>query len=345
MRLKPRARDGIYILTYYDSEGTRHRVSTGCREKADAEREAQKILAGTGERARPKTLGEALDAAWAKRWEGQKGSQKSKYVYLLLHKRCGSTPCMDVTYAWLEGLVEEWQDDGKSASTINQRLTMLNVAMDLAAKRGWMVAVPPIPRQAVKNTKIRFASYEEEDRLLAACSVLGGGDRSALMQNLIQVLVDTGCRLGEITMLRPEDLRGDEIVLMDTKNGKSRVVPLTARAATCLRHLRMNPLWQVVTARVHSSKVRKESAKDFCVKQFTKVRNHAELPDISLHTLRHTCASRLVQAGVSIYEVKDWLGHSSVVVTERYAHLAESTLKNRVSALERPVAPVVKLRS
>lgn len=340
MRLTKRTRDGIWLLSYYDDSGKRRRVSTGCRERADAEREAQRILAGVGPRAQPKTLGDALDAAWRTRWEGQKGADRTKYVVQSLHKRLGSTPCSDATYVWLEGLAEEWKDEGLAASTINQRLTLLHVAMDLAAKRGWMVAVPPVPRQRVRNAKLRFLSWDEEDLLLRIAS----GREDHIMVDLIPVLLDTGARLSEITTLADENIRGEEIVLEDTKNGKTRVVPLTRRAGLCLRRLRRRDDWRSVTRGVRASAVRKSSAKDFLVKRFTRLRDEAGMTDVSLHTLRHTCASRLVQAGADLYRVKEWLGHSSITVTERYAHLAESSLRSEVSLLERPAADVVNIR-
>jgi integrase len=53
-----------------------------------------------------------------------------------------------------------------------------------------------------------------------------------------------------------------------------------------------------------------------------------------IHALRHTCASRLVNAGVDLYVVKEWLGHSSIQVTERYAHLAPHKLAHAAKMLE-----------
>lgn len=53
-----------------------------------------------------------------------------------------------------------------------------------------------------------------------------------------------------------------------------------------------------------------------------------------LHSLRHACATRLVNRGVDLYVVKEWLGHSSIQVTERYAHLAPSKLAHAASILE-----------
>ncbi|MBT6066375.1 MAG: tyrosine-type recombinase/integrase, partial [Proteobacteria bacterium] len=52
------------------------------------------------------------------------------------------------------------------------------------------------------------------------------------------------------------------------------------------------------------------------------------------HTLRHTCASWMVMEGRSLMEVRDILGHSTVKMTERYAHLAPERLREAVSVLE-----------
>jgi site-specific recombinase XerD len=50
--------------------------------------------------------------------------------------------------------------------------------------------------------------------------------------------------------------------------------------------------------------------------------------------LRHTCASRLVNAGIDLYVVKEWLGHSSIQVTEKYAHLAPHKLSHAAKILD-----------
>ena len=53
-----------------------------------------------------------------------------------------------------------------------------------------------------------------------------------------------------------------------------------------------------------------------------------------LHALRHSCASRLVNAGIDLYVVKEWLGHSSIQITERYAHLNPAKFAHAVEVLE-----------
>ena len=55
---------------------------------------------------------------------------------------------------------------------------------------------------------------------------------------------------------------------------------------------------------------------------------------VVFHSLRHTFASRLVQKGVSLYEVKELLGHSDIKMTMRYAHLANETLRQAISKLD-----------
>lgn len=61
----------------------------------------------------------------------------------------------------------------------------------------------------------------------------------------------------------------------------------------------------------------------------------ARLADLRVHDLRHTCASWLVQAGVPLLEVSKLLGHSTIEMTERYAHLAPENLRTAVGVLDR----------
>ena len=51
--------------------------------------------------------------------------------------------------------------------------------------------------------------------------------------------------------------------------------------------------------------------------------------------IRHTCASRLVDKGVDLYVVKEYLGHSSIQITEKYAHLSPVKLAHAARVLEK----------
>jgi site-specific recombinase XerD len=64
----------------------------------------------------------------------------------------------------------------------------------------------------------------------------------------------------------------------------------------------------------------------------------AGLREIRWHDCRHTFASQLVMAGVPLRQVQDWLGHSTIAMTMRYAHLAPGNGASLIRALEAPDA-------
>jgi integrase len=72
---------------------------------------------------------------------------------------------------------------------------------------------------------------------------------------------------------------------------------------------------------------------DWCSWRWGVVTKAAGCPDVTLHILRHSCASRLIQRRVDLFTVSKWLGHSSMRVTERYVHLAPDSLDGALSAL------------
>ena len=79
---------------------------------------------------------------------------------------------------------------------------------------------------------------------------------------------------------------------------------------------------------------------DISIKQlqghWDRLRTHMELeddPQFVLHMLRHTCASRMVQGGVDLRRIQQWMGHKSITTTLRYAHLAPKDLDLAAAAL------------
>lgn len=64
-------------------------------------------------------------------------------------------------------------------------------------------------------------------------------------------------------------------------------------------------------------------------------RKTADLEDVRFHDLRHTFATRLVQAGIDLYVVKELLGHKTITMTTRYAHHNPESLRHGVEVLDR----------
>ena len=171
--------------------------------------------------------------------------------------------------------------------------------------------------------RTRYLTAEEEVRLL--CGLPVGVKRDAAM-----FLLDTGARVNEALGLTWDDLKHDPafatVTFTRTKNGRARTVPLTARAADCLRRAQAEGRCRPFPVRYHAFYI-----------AFAKARAVAGLlggEALVVHSLRHTCASRLVQRGAPLDAVQDWLGHSSIDLTRRYAHVNAERLVQYAALLE-----------
>lgn len=316
MKLIPRS-NGVYMLEYYEGE-KRVRISTGERMRDRAEDVARRILAGQHERAQTWTLKDALTDCYDRVWSKQKSAAHTARRVNKLIKHAGAVRAAAIDYNWLVELGQRMETEWRSKpATINRFMAMLSKALTEAHKRGKLTATPKVPYRKEPNGKLRWLTRDEEQRLLDGCANLWPAPEAQLMRNLIVFLVDTGARLGEALKAGQDPIHRIgapkcQVTFTDTKNGKARSVPLTSRASSVIL-----PDWSTKLA----------------VDRFSKLRDHCGMPDVSLHTLRHTCASRLVQGGMDLYRVMHWLGHSSLAVTQRYAHLAPSALAQGLEIL------------
>ena len=197
--------------------------------------------------------------------------------------------------------------------------------------------MPPFPRIQKEPGRCRWLTAKEEQRLLAVSA--------KHLKPLIAFAVDTGGRRSELLELDwcNVDLGNGRITFVKTKNGENRTIRLTSRARTILEGLEPKETGPVFT---YGGKAMKEVSTSF-----QKARAKVGLEDVRFHDLRHTFASRLVQQGVSLYEVMHLTGHKSVSMVQRYAHLAPDFQETAIAALESfgtnwaqsPAAPSVKV--
>lgn len=143
--------------------------------------------------------------------------------------------------------------------------------------------------------------------------------------------MSTGMRKGEILGLRWQqiDLARAHLTLHETKNGDRRGVPLAGLALSLLRdlHEKCNSQTDFVFP---SPKVPKPI---LIAKAWSTALAAAGVTHFRFHDLRHSAASYLVMAGASLSEVGDVLGHKSVQMTKRYAHLADGHTKRVVTVM------------
>jgi len=147
---------------------------------------------------------------------------------------------------------------------------------------------------------------------------------------MVLLSLNTGMRRGEVFYLKWQDV--------DLMKRQLTVEGTTSKSGQT-RHIRLNSeVWQVLKAWneqndgefVFVSPVTGKSF-DNIKRSWSLLRNRAGLSDFRFRDLRYTFASKLVMAGVDLYTVKELMGHSTIQMTERYAHLAP---EHKASAVE-----------
>ena len=137
------------------------------------------------------------------------------------------------------------------------------------------------------------------------------------------VSISTGVRKGELLRLewKDVDFERSRLTVLEAKNGESRAVHLPPSAVQALRSLKAA---SVVSARhVFLLPSGRPLAAGMLNKLWRAARAAAGLKNFRWHDLRHTAASYLAQNGATLHEVGSVLGHKSVGVTMKYAHLVQ----------------------
>jgi integrase len=346
-------RGGMWQVHFVDSANERQRLSTGVKVDrrlpdegrslatlAAAEKMREHLLGTVTLTEARKQAGNAVNLAYAlqksmaDRWSDQKSARERRYVVQQLIRDIGYWPLKSITYQRLLDYGHELERDGDAPATRNRKMSCIHAAMNDAKLRGEIESLPPFPRWKERNLKERYLTTGEEERLLSSMAAYAApGDADAqYMLAMVPFLLDTGLRASE-AMLTPEQDLGDKVWLPhgSTKNDRGRTVPLTTRARASLDKILASPVHAYLQERAKNPAY---STTHWMGLRFRTACERAKIKGVTLHTLRHTCASRLVQAGVSLYMVRDWLGHTSIKTTERYAHLAPSSMGVALAALE-----------
>jgi integrase len=230
----------------------------------------------------------------------------------------------------------EHRSRGLKPAAINRYLDVLKAILRKAHfEWGALLRLPAIKGLKVKNAKLRFLVEEEERRLLYASQ--------EHLRRLLVFLLGTGARRGEALSLTWDavELDGNRraaVQFRETKTGVARRVPLPEQVRELLMMM-MRAQAPKGEQRVFVWKVVKDGKEevvpfDSVKRSFDTARAAAKLKGVSLHTMRHTYASRLVMRGVPIYNVSKLLGHSKIQMTMRYAHLAPEGLEESVAVLD-----------
>ena len=257
--------------------------------------------------------------------------------------------------------IDQWQTrritEGIAPATVQRDLNYLASALTRAVKLGHLAANPVrrIERPRIDRTpKVRYLNPAEEKRLREALRERDAETRAARdsanrwrrerkqdplpplpyfgdhLTPAVLLSMNTGLRRGELLALRwtNVDMKGRQITIEGStaKAGQTRHIPLNAEALDVLKKWKEQaPAGERLFPIDTSFKT-----------AWAKLLERAHITGFRWHDLRHHFASRLVQAGVALNTVRELLGHGSMAMTLRYAHLAPDQKREAVARLVQP---------
>ena len=212
-----------------------------------------------------------------------------------------------------------------SKAVVNTKRGYLKTVLDHMIDDGYIDKVRLPKRHRIKKQKVEYLTKDMEIELLNY--LIDNEHREA--KDIVECLIDLGCRVSELLGLekRYVDFDNNQINFNERKNDNAVAVPMTNKVQliikkyydNCkdfdrlfsLKYDQVNGFWQGAR----------------------KSLGYADKKFYTLHLCRHTTASRLVQRGVPLLLVKDWLGHEDIKTTMIYAHLQPRALHSVVEVL------------
>jgi len=355
-------RGNIYWISYAGLDGKIIRESS----RSDKFRDAEDLLIKRRQSVRDGTLPEVkrigrhtfndLSKEYLKWAERQRSYAQKLLVVNQLKARFGPLPLRRFDTRLVEAYQYERLKGGKKRlkteevvankpSTINRHIATLKHMFTKAVE--WdMVEEETLKRvRRVKmleenNRRLRYLSKDECQALIDACA-----DH---LKPIVLTALNTGMRKGEILSLKWEnvDLTHGFILLEHTKNGERREIPINATVRATLEGLfkgtpekprRIDiPYVFYRTVEDTSNGERKTTCSPYVRIQrgFNNACRKAKIRDFRFHDLRHCFASHLVMSGIDLTTVKELLGHKTLTMTLRYAHLAPAHKVKAVDVLD-----------
>ena len=255
----------------------------------------------------------------------------------------GNIPIAEVTASRISSYKSYLKSKGLSAATINLQRGFLSHAFKKAVREWeWLRENPveKVSREKVRNARDRWLTLEEEKRLLDVCVIYATGKENVQvphywLQEVVFFDLNTGMRMDEVLSLEwPHvDLFRKTVMVMRSKNGDKRTIPLNQRAFELLKA--KAKVRDIRSKYVFASEAGTKIDSGNLRRGFYNALERAEITDFRFHDLRHTFATRLAQAGIDLYKIAKLMGHKTIVMTQRYSHHYPESLRDGVEVLDR----------
>ena len=272
------------------------------------------------------TLSEATRVVYRRRKNGTKSA--TNFLIGMKHniKALGDLPVNKITRPMVNKMMDILKQERKNSNAVvNQKMGYLRVVLQEMEEDGFIEMIKMPKPRPTKNSKVHYLTEDMEMELVSYLIVNHYNEA----KDIVTCLIDLGCRVNELLGLEKRfvDFDNNQINFNDRKNDQAVAVPMTNRVKNILylqcfglkdfdkvfslNYSELNAIWQ----------------------KARKYLGYADKKFYTIHLCRHTCASRLVQRGVPILLVKDWLGHDDIENTMIYAHLAPKALHSVVEVL------------
>ena len=265
----------------------------------------------------------------------------------------GALPLKKISQIQVEKIKKKMQRAKRSPRMIQYVFSTFGQVWKLAKSRGLTTVDSPskdVEFDMPDNTRKRYLTDDEVDDLLKELK-----SRDDQVHNMALISLDSGARFSEVARLRwgNVDVNNGNISFIDTKMAggtKSRMVPMTSRLKELFKSIPMDGKSKIIFPGPNGGVLREVSSTFKTSVNALGLNDGVEDPRMRIvfHSLRHSAASRMVQAGIDLYVVQKILGHSVITVTEKYAHLSDESLRAAVEKMERatarkPTADVIPL--
>lgn len=222
----------------------------------------------------------------------------------------------------------------RSPATTVRYLSAISHVYTIAKKEwGWVTINPVLDVTKPKEPKgrVRFLSDDERSRLLKSCQE----SNSSILYTVVVLALSTGARRMEIMSLTWDDvdLNRGMAILNETKNDERRALPITGHALELLKKLS-----KVRRLDTNLLFPRSDGQKPIDLRSaWNKSISDAQIEDFRFHDLRHSAASYLAMNGATLAEIAEVLGHKTLQMVKRYAHISEQHTATVVSKMNEKI--------
>jgi len=330
----------VYWASFAGPSGTRVRRSTGTTDRKEAKAleakwKVEAFKQQQWDEEPEKTFDEVM-VYYLKQREQSRSFKDLRLIVTQLRKTFKGYVMNTLRARDVSQYIAARKNQGMANASVNRELEVLSAAINLVNRDlEWGLPNPVVGRKLQEpEGRVRWLTFQEADALLEAARQSATAPHLA---DFITIALHTGMRKAEILGMEWTRVAFQEGVMQleghHTKSGRRRSIPINKPARDALiRRMRFraehcpDSPWVFCSAAGERIQDVKTSFHTAC--------KRAGIVDFRMHDLRHTCAAWLVTSGVPLSEVKELLGHSTVTMTERYAHLAPFKVKEAVSRLE-----------